>query len=196
MTQFKHYRFTIAITASTLVVFFNPILTGWLQLEFAAVSNGQFWRVLTGHITHYDTPHLFWDLLMFGVLAGLCERAHPKIFPWLLGLSALSISAVVACTGTVVYRGLSGVDTALFVWIAADQIRSSLQSNDRLTASIWMLPIFGLVGKLIFETATGATLFAQSSSFNPLVESHLAGVVAGGLSFVVDYLFKFGVYPS
>ena len=168
---------------AALLAYAVPTLAPFWQLDFAEVSDGQWWRIWTGHLTHYDGNHLFWDLLMFAILGAACELRHPRQFAASMALMSAGISAAMAvfCGQIEVYRGLSGLDTGLFVWFAGDQIRQSLRDRDRLAATFWIAPCVGLVGKLLLEATTGNTLFVDSSDFTPLVESHLAGAVIGFL---------------
>lgn len=188
---------TLAVSIIALAANFAPGLAGALELDIAAVACGQWWRMLTGHLTHYDSQHLFWDLLMFVVLATACERRHPGSFLWkVVGMTwGISIAIGFWCPEILVYRGLSGLDTGLFVWFVADQCRASWIDRDRMVAVLWLLPVAGLIGKLIFEAMSGQTLFVDSSGFTPLVQSHLAGAVLGFLIAIEPVLSRFVKLP-
>ncbi len=177
---------TILVSAMALLAWASPAITSWLQLDFMAVTDGQWWRIWTGHLTHYDGNHLFWDLLMFAILGASCERIVGSRFPAMLAIITAGISASIAwwCPEITVYRGLSGIDTALFVWFVADQSVRAWNREERIVAALWIAPSAGLVGKLLFEASTGNTLFVDSSSFTPLVQSHLAGAAFGLLASV------------
>ena len=177
----RRCRFTLAIAAAAVAASIVPALTDVWALDFAELADGQWWRIWSGHWTHYDGNHLFWDLLMFVALSSACESRHPRIFlPAILAMMALVTFAVrVTCPDVTQYRGLSGIDTGLFVWFVADRARDAWRSHDQTKASLWLLPCFALVGKLIYEATTGNTLFVDSTNFSPLVESHLAGAGAG-----------------
>ncbi len=177
----RNYPITITVALLALLIHAIPSLTDWMQLDFDAVASGQGWRIWTGHLTHFDSSHLLWDLLMFVGLSGACERRRPGQLAPALAVMALGISLAVwlFCPDIAVYRGLSGIDTGLFVWFAGLRIQQSIDESDRLGAVLWMVPIAGLIGKLLYEVTTGQTLFVDSSQFTPLVKSHLAGVAIG-----------------
>ena len=177
----RHHAVTFVLSLIALLAYAVPPLTQWLQLDFAAVGGGQWWRIWTGHLTHYDGQHLFWDLLMFAVLGAACERKHPRLFAPLIALMSVAISGAIACwcPEISVYRGLSGLDTGLFVWFIADQCHEAWLARDRKLAALWLMPGFALVGKLLFEATTGQILFVDAQAFTPLVESHLAGAALG-----------------
>jgi rhomboid family GlyGly-CTERM serine protease len=177
----KTYRLTLLVALLAVGAWAFPTAVPWMELNFRLVADGQWWRIWTGHVTHYDGNHLFWDLLMFTVLAAACERANRRWFPVALLSMTAGITAILGfyCRDIHVYRGLSGIDTGLFVWLLAEQIRRCWSARHRLSACIWSVGVVGLLGKLGFEAATGQTLFVDSSSFTPLVEAHLAGALLG-----------------
>ena len=179
----KHSGYTMVIAVVTIVIFAFPALTSSLQLDFASVRSGQWWLVLSGHLTHYDGQHLFWDLLMFVVLGAICERQNRKLFGVFLIVMATTVSLTVmfACNGISEYRGLSGIDTGLFAWLTLTQLRSSLAGRDRYFAAFWATSGLLLIGKLGFEMITGDILFVQADGFKPMLESHLSGAAVGAL---------------
>jgi rhomboid family GlyGly-CTERM serine protease len=176
-------RFPVTITVSLLVllIHFVPAFNDLLQFDFDAVASGQWWRIWTGHLTHFGSEHLFWDLLMFIGLAGACEQTRSRQMVPALALMAggISLAVQIFCVDVTIYRGLSGIDTGLFVWFAGMRLLKSVDNRDPLSGLLWAVPFVGLIGKLLFEAATGQTLFVDSTNFVPLVESHLAGVVIG-----------------
>ncbi len=179
--MFKLYPVTIVVAVAAIIATISSAVATWCQVDFTLIADGQWWRILTGHITHYGFSHLFYDLLMFVVLGAMCEHRHRRRFASAWIAMAAGITAVIAacCDDIVVYRGLSGIDTGLFVWFIVDQCRDRWSENSKVAASLWSLPAFALIGKSIYEATTGQTLFVDSSTFIPLVQSHLAGAAIG-----------------
>ena len=190
MNDISLRRFPVTITLSllALLIHFVPSLNACLQLDFDLVSDGQWWRIWTGHLTHFGSKHLFWDLLMFTGLAGACEQARPRqLFPALVVMAGvISLAVQWFCADVATYRGLSGIDTGLFVWYAGLRLIAAVNRRDVSASVLWAFPSVGLVGKLLYEAATGQTLFVDSSGFVPLVQAHLAGVVIGLLLCLSD----------
>ena len=127
---------------------------------------------------------------MFAVLGVVCERQHPRSFGPALAVMALGISAAVTflCDDVTGYRGLSGIDTGLFVWFIGDQIRQCFADRDRTGTSFWIATVGLLIGKLSYEFVTGEILFVNAEGFKPLVESHVAGAALG--AFIGSLYFR------
>lgn len=160
-------------------------LPALLAVERAAVAAGQWWRLVTGHWTHWSFDHLVWDLLVFAVLGAWCERqSRVRFVACLLG-SALLISAAVWWLepSLASYRGLSGLDSALFALVAVTRVRAAAAERAfgliGLAAGLLML----FAAKLAFELATGACLFVDTanSGFTPVPLAHAVG---GGVGVV------------
>lgn len=184
----QRYPITIIIASLALLGGIFPAFAAALELDFAKVADGQWWRLLTGHVTHYGTSHLFWDWIMFVGLSAACEfhiRRPMRSLAYASclggGLMLISATIAIACADIQTYRGLSGIDTGLFVWFAIDQIRIRFHARDWPLVLAFTIALVGLVGKSIFEAFSGGTMFVDSTTFTPLVESHLAGAAWGGV---------------
>jgi rhomboid family GlyGly-CTERM serine protease len=170
---------TLAILALSLASSLFPELALALQFDRARITAGDYWRVLTGHITHWTAEHLFWDAAMFLALGIMLERSGRGRFVACLLASALAISAGVwfLQPELATYRGLSGLDTALFAMLAVELIGVSRRRRDLLVP---VLLLAGLSGKLAFELTTGATVFVNSGeAFVPVPVAHSIGALVG-----------------
>lgn len=144
---------------------FGP--AAWLELDREAVARGEVWRLLTGHWAHWTADHFLWDSLAFLILAVLCETriSRARLVATVLG-SALAVSAGVwiALPEIDRYRGLSGIDSALFVLLAAS-----------LRTPLGRLALVAFLGKSAWEVWTGSTLFTAADGFVPVPLAHLIG---------------------
>ena len=100
----------------------------------------------------------------------------------LLG-SSLVVSLVVLLIDPqmAVYRGLSGVDSGLFV-LAVLLTAKEQERNDRVSAArLTRLALVGFMAKTLFEIGTGGSVYvvAAASGMVPLPCSHIAGALAG-----------------
>lgn len=133
---------------------------------------------LTSHFTHWSWDHLAWDIAAFAALAFAALRIIPqRLMPCLL-VAGIAIPFEVAINQPQfeTYRGLSGIDSALFGLIAAGLWK--LRGRARGIAA---LALVGFVGKTTYEHLTGATVFVDhaESGFVPVVSAHITGVVSG-----------------
>ena len=175
----------VAFSATTaLIAIMVQVVPGaaeLLQFDRSAITVGQWWRLLTGHLTHWGPDHLFWDVLMFVALGCLVEiQSRRRLIGLCLG-SAIVISSFIwfGSPDLEIYRGLSGIDTALFVSVAISVAATAVAQRQWARALISGLLFVGFTGKLLFEAITGSALFVDSdaSGFVVLVEAHLLGAV-------------------
>jgi rhomboid family GlyGly-CTERM serine protease len=158
---------------TSLLLFFPALLAqapgvaSRLELDRAAVARGEVWRLLTGHWTHWTLDHFLWDSLAFLALAVLCETLVPRrlLLATVMG-SALAVSAGVwlALPDIGAYRGLSGIDSALFVLLALT-----------LPGKLARVALAAFLAKILWEVSTGSILFAEADSFVPVPLAHLIG---------------------
>ena len=176
---------TIVLSLIALAVSRSPAAMTWLEFDRVAVATGQWWRLLSGHLTHWNGEHVLWNVGVFLALGALCERIDRRRFAACLLGSALVIPAVVwiASPEILVYRGLSGIDSALFILVAVTVLRTQWASRDWL----WVLLAAGLliafVVKTGYEQATGGTLFVNSAAagFIVIPAAHTAGAAVGAI---------------
>jgi rhomboid family GlyGly-CTERM serine protease len=186
----------LSATTGTLLLSL-PVLAGiasplGLEYDRAAIAAGELWRVVTCHWVHWSLDHLLWDLLAFAALVFLAWRASPRRALGTLLLAALTIPLVVALVLPEMqrYRGLSGLDSALFTLTAITLLRRERASGRRLTAWIVGSTLAGFGAKIAFELWTGATFFADSAGFVPVPLAHVVGGVCGwvgALCYAAEY---------
>jgi len=155
-------------------IFLNPAL----QLE----PDGPLWQLITCHFTHWTYEQLAWDAVAFLALGAACARRHRAAFHATLLASAIVVPlAVLAFAPEVIaYRGLSGLDSALFVlliWTAAAKPPLS-KATALPSQSRWLIVLCGVafIAKIAFEMNTGATVFA--GSVTPVPVAHIAGAAS------------------
>jgi len=163
---------TLALTLSALLVQASPSLQSALQFDRHAITAGEVWRIVTGHFTHWSFKHFLWDLAVFVALGAACERLNRSKMIWTIASSIPMISLFAAPQqGT--YRGLSGIDSALFVLLAV----MTHQNHPRV---IFLL-LAGFVLRSCYELATGHTIFVDNtaSGFVPVPLAHIIGGACG-----------------
>ena len=155
-----------------------------LQFDRAAIGGaGQLWRLLTGHFVHWSADHILWDLAMFVVLGSLCEVRSRRLFLWSVAGSAVAISAGVwlLLPQMAFYRGLSGIDSALFVLLAGMLLRQAWQRQDRRLRWAVVVAAAGFAAKTVFELTTRSAVFVdcRTAGVIPVPLAHVIGVATG-----------------
>jgi len=161
-----------------------PAATAALQFDREAVAAGQLWRLIACHWTHWTDDHLIWDLIVYLGLGWTCVLMNPRATARTLALASLLVGAGVwlLLPEMTRYRGLSGLDSALFVLLAL-QLAARLPANRRLLIHAALL---AFLAKTAYEAATAATLFAASGdAFIPVPAAHLLGGLAALLALAV-----------
>ncbi|MBC8038931.1 MAG: rhombosortase [Opitutaceae bacterium] len=182
---------TLTFAALAVAVHCLPALTlGW-QFDRAAVAHGQLWRFFTAHLTHFGTDHLRWDLLAFVVLGAMVERISRSAFLVTLALSAalITLGVWVAQPQFTTYRGLSGIDSALFGFVVAHLIAEGRRARHGFSLAVGSLALAGFTAKCVFELVTHTTVFVETTGdFAPVPLAHLLGLLAGAAASGVSAL--------
>ena len=147
-----------------------------LRYERAAVLQGQYWRLLTGHFVHGSGQHLLLNAVGLGLIAALFPREY-SVRGWLLILAS---SIVTIDLGFVFlepqlewYVGLSGV---LHGALAAGALGWWRHESRALALALTAV----LVGKLAWEQWHGA--LPLSGDMPVVVDAHLYGAIGGALA--------------
>ncbi len=157
-----------------------------LAFDREALSNGEFWRLLTGHLVHLGDSHTVFNIL--GMLLGwLLFGPYYSFREWVL-ITAVSVAAVDVGLWWLNpelewYVGLSGV---LHGWLVAGTVAALLERrpDGTLLAAL-------VVGKLAFEQWQGPVPGSSQAAGGAVVyDAHLYGAV-GGLAAAL-FLTRFG----
>ncbi len=148
-----------------------------LEYRRTELLEGQGWRLLTGHLVHFNARHALLDLATFGIALVL--------FPGLLRgwrLPALILGAILAIDLGLLaspemawYAGFSGVAYG----VLAGGAWTDRQTHPRVAAVVAAL----LAGKLVLEQGLGAPQQAEALIGGAIwVDAHLYGVLGGGIT--------------
>lgn len=155
------------------------------QLDLA-LAWSEPWRLVTGHFVHWSGAHLVCDLAVFAGLGLACER-HGRgrtAAALALAIPAVALGAPLLTPGLEVYRGLSGLDAALFALLAAHRLRG--RGRARLAGAA---ALAGLGAKVGWEVMTGVPLFVPelaAEGIEVVPAAHLFGGAAGLLVGLVE----------
>lgn len=187
---------TLLVALITLVTTLSPELQQLLQFDTNAIGQGELWRFVTGHLTHWNFDHFFWDFIVFVVLGVLCERRSRAAFLVTVATSAIAISAYLLFgqTSITVYRGLSGIDTALFCLCCLQILTDARERNDRTIQLVTGCAFVSLGCKTVWELTTQSTVFVDhaSAEFIPVTMVHVAGGLCGIAVAIAQAALRFG----
>lgn len=172
---------TSALVAAAVAIFLLPPgVAAALQFDRAAVAHGEVWRLVTAHLTHFDASHLVWDVGVLAALGWAGERQSGRATALALALAAVAITGAVWAWQPqfATYRGLSGLDCALYGLQAAHLLRQP----GRTPRLIGVGALAALGAKCVIELSSGTTLFAQGNGYDPVPLAHLIGGLAGVLA--------------
>jgi rhomboid family GlyGly-CTERM serine protease len=175
---------SLFLALPALLLLWAPRLAPFLAFDRGAVAAGEVWRLLTGHWVHWSLAHLLWDLAAFLGLATACELAPScgrRRMLSAVALAAIAIPAVlwIALPRMPTYRGLSGLDSALFVLLVVTLLREDWHAGHRAWAAAEIAVLVLFLGKCLYEAATGEAFFATAGGFVPVPLAHLVGGLMG-----------------
>jgi rhomboid family GlyGly-CTERM serine protease len=177
--------FTLLLSSLSVLIHMVDPLTAVLQFDRDAFARAEIWRLVTGHFTHFGADHLRWDAIAFVAFGSLVEFRSRLAWIYCVAISAVVISFGVSWLQPQfsLYRGLSGIDSALFAFVVTDLIREGRRTRDKLMIAFGSLALTGFLAKCVYELISGQTLFVEpSDAFQPVPLAHLLGAVIGVLT--------------
>jgi rhomboid family GlyGly-CTERM serine protease len=167
--------------ASSLFVL-TVIFVQWLQLkpylqfDRSLIEQGEFWRILTGNLIHYNFEHLWMNLAGLALGMYLLAFRYSLIY-WFIMVIFCSIAVGVGLyffdINMRYYVGLSG---ALHGILVAGAITEYFYNK---TTSVLLL-LF-IVCKLAYEQFIGPLSAPLSSGTSVAINAHLYGAISGVL---------------
>ena len=173
----KRIPWLTVTTASLTLLLAGASLGGFAQYDRAAILRGEVWRLVTGHFSHWSASHLGYDLFAFVILGAICERRGRRLFATVVVATAFVVSLFLLAfrPEVVMYRGLSAIDSAL--WVGA----AFIAGERRLPLAVALGALF--LVKVAIESQTGA-LFVDGMTVLPVV--HLVGAAVGFCGAMVE----------
>jgi hypothetical protein len=97
--------------------------------------------------------------------------------------ACVSVLVFVFFPGLEAYRGLSGIDTAMFVFLAIDLLCDARRDGNGILLAACSTLLFGFAAKTMYEAVAGSALFVdqKAAGFGVLVWDHIAAGCVGAL---------------
>ena len=185
---------SLLLSILAVLLYYLPGAGELFEYSRQALAHGELWRLVSCHWTHWSAEHLLWDVVAFAVLAALCEaQLGRRLLLVCLVTAALAIPVVIwlVLPTMEIYRGLSGLDSTLFVLVALSHARRLFRPTSRSTALsavpleplIWTGALGLFVCKVLFEAISGTALFVGSGGTGVVVVplAHLVGGTIGAI---------------
>jgi len=174
---------TLVISVGAVLLHLDPRAAALLQYDRQAISRGELWRLASCHWVHFTNHHILWDALTLLCLGSLCEmRSRPRFLAAVLA-SGLLIPAAVSwlAPGLRYYRGLSGIDSALFALLAILYLQTARQQGSRARAALALGLFLLFLAKSGYEVIVGRALFAGDlgPGVVPVPLAHVVGAIVG-----------------
>lgn len=181
---------TLSIVIGTIITYLSPALTSILVYDRTAISNREFWRLLSGHMVHFNANHLVYNLTAFVLTGWIIEnKIGHKYFSLLCTFIMLVISgSLVNCEPQMIqYGGLSGLVCGLVVYLALIEF-----TNRGPRRMLCLAVLLIIVLKIGLESHTGKSMlpYPQPLSFVPVWESHAIGSLSALSAFLVQKWFE------
>lgn len=149
-----------------------------LRYDRAAIDDGEFYRLITGHLVHLGWSHLLLNaagLVLVWVLVGTAWRPSQWFAILVMTIAGLDLGFWTLMPELRWYVGLSGVLHGLFV----AGIVGSFRARTAESAVLLVL----VAAKLVYEFLFGPLPGSESSAGgNVITGAHLFGAVAGSIA--------------
>lgn len=155
-----------------------PAIHQVLIWDRSSILEGQWWRIITGNITHINLTHLAMNLMGLAALYILYGRHYRERLIVPIAWMMAAIGSVIFFSPFEWYAGLSGVLHGLFTLGCVRDIQNKTPSGKFL--------LVGLVFKLIFEIyGNGMKITEELINASVAYQAHLTGALVG-LSYALN----------
>ena len=176
----------MVLAVSALLALCGDWGRAWFRYDRPAIVDGEFWRLLSGHLTHLGWPHFLLNaagLLLICYLVARQFDTRQWLFVSILIIAGIDAGFWFWQPQLMWYVGLSGLLHGL---LAAGTVRG-LQNRQN---DFWLVAAF-LAGKVVYEQWAGPLPGSESTAGGEVVvAAHLYGTVSGALAGVLFWLRK------
>lgn len=178
----NRYSALALLILAPLLLQLLPVAARAAEFDRPTFSLARAHQLLTCHWAHWSIDHLAWSGGAFAILALACAVVVPRRLMPCIALSSISVGlAVWLGTDLTSYRGLSGIDSALFTLLAAHVLRDGFTRGGGRAGMLALGLLLGFAAKLTFEAATGRAIFVagEATGMVAVPLAHLVGAATG-----------------
>ncbi|MCH6257045.1 rhombosortase [Puniceicoccaceae bacterium K14] len=171
--------FTLGLAGLSTLIQIFPAFQHLFQWDRTAIAEGEIWRIVTGHLSHWTPSHFAWDLIVFIILGLILEqRSRKTLILSTLTTIALSHIALSYFSEYIHYRGLSAIDTAFFAHGLLLWASHSFRSRNIASGTLSLIAFIGMILKTIIELRHPDPIFSSSlgQGINVATITHIAGL--------------------
>ncbi len=174
-----HWRVPLALAVvATLAEFAGASGRAWFRYDRTSVADGEWWRLLTGHLVHLNPAHLALNLaglVLVWLLAG--NRLSTVAWAWVIAISiaCMDLAFWFLDPGLSWYVGMSGLLHGLLLAGVVAGFKSAPVESVVLGLAV--------VLKITYEQFAGPLPGSEASAGGPVVvNAHLYGAIGGVLA--------------
>jgi|TARA_B110000208_G_scaffold11952_1_gene14782 rhomboid family GlyGly-CTERM serine protease len=180
----QHTLLVVLICLISSLAFIFDKQVSWLFIyNRDLISQGEVWRIFTGHFLHTNGYHLLLNLsaiLLLWALHGQFYQYVSYTFLFIMTAITTSVGLYIFSPDLHQYVGLSGVLHGVFIFGALMDIKNKDKTGYLLFIGVWL--------KIADEQYSGASQdVAELIGANIAIDAHLWGAI-GGLLFSLSYL--------
>ena len=171
--RFRLPLFSLSITAlASLLYVYLGAAAETLVWSRTDISDGEVWRLLTGHLIHSDVNHALWDILAFFIIGTMLEQYSRKSMLIAIVTSLILINSWLwwGLTDLLYYCGLSGIINTMMGLLLYQLWRQQPQPIILLISGLY-------IAKVLIENSMGQAMFTDTL-WPALPSVHLVALIS------------------
>ena len=177
MRNFISNQYLLVTVTTCILIMCLPVeVREYLYLNLELTRNGQYWRFISGHFSHYSWLHCAYNLIALLLLFALFHQTidHIKwLLPTLFSICVISLGLILFSDSLKWYVGYSGVIVCLLSYACIN----SYERNALLSAIL----LVSVTIYVIAQVTWGGELFINEtlSKISTSSYAHAFGLLAG-----------------
>ena len=180
---------TSIVVLLSIAAYVVPELYHFFIYDRIAILSGEVWRLWSSHLIHFNTIHLLYNILVFGVSGWIIESKGYDHFGLLCILIAFFIGIFLMLMEPAMryYGGLSGLACGSIYYLALFGL-----SESKFWRRFSLLILFIVPIKIFFEIFSNESIlpYADMLNFITMPLSHILGILTASFLFFTIKISK------